>query len=361
MKALRLYAGPGARRHLSREGLSAHDVRVITAAAGGPKGLILGPLDRFIFGEWLAGSEQTVDLVGASIGAWRMATACLNDPVPSLVRLEHDYIHQDYQPLPGQSRPTAQQISQSFAHGLTSHYGGRLNEMLSHPRYRLHVMTTRGRGILHREGRWRTPLGYAGAYITNLVQRRAMGAWLERVVFSRAVHGEPGRLPFRTDDYPSRQLMLTGENFMAAVQASCSIPFVMTAVHDIPGAPTGAYWDGGISDYHLHLDTRDVQGLVLYPHFQPNVVPGWLDKALRWRHGVSPFLDRVLLLAPSPEWVAHLPNAKLPDRTDFVRYAQDFNERVRVWKAATSAAQQLADEFAAWLAKPDSLQVEPLP
>jgi hypothetical protein len=29
---------------------------------------------------------------------------------------------------------------------------------------------------------------------------------------------------------------------------------VLQAVHDIPGAPPGAYWDGGITDYHLHLD-----------------------------------------------------------------------------------------------------------
>ena len=36
--------------------------------------------------------------------------------------------------------------------------------------------------------------------------------------------------------------------------ASCSIPFWLDAVHDIPGAPRGAYWDGGITDYHLHLD-----------------------------------------------------------------------------------------------------------
>ena len=361
LKALRLYAGPEALRHLSRDGLSAHDVRVIMAAAGGPKGLILGPLDRFVFGEWLTGSTQPVDLVGASIGAWRMATGCLVDPLSSLERLERDYIHQDYQPLPGQRRPSAEQISQAFAQGLTSLYGGRIEEVLSHPRYRLHVMTTRGRGVLHREGRWRTPLGYAGAYLTNLVQRRALGAWLERVVFSTSVQGEICRLPFSTNDYRSRQCPLTAANFMAAVQASCSIPFVLQAVHDIPGAPTGAYWDGGISDYHLHLETREVQGLVLFPHFQPHVVPGWLDKALRWRHAATPFLDRVVLLAPSPEWIASLPNGKLPDRSDFTRYAHDVPARVRVWSTATRAAQQLADEWAAWLDNPDIKQVLPLP
>jgi hypothetical protein len=361
MKALRLYAGPVARQHLAREGLSPSDVRVITAAAGGPKGLILGPLDRFVFGQWLPRSDQPVDLVGASIGAWRMVTGCLHDPVNALARLEHDYIHQDYQPEPGQKRPSAQRVSQAFAQGLQHFYGGRIEEVLSHPRFRLHVMTTRGRGVLHREGRWRTPLGYAGAYLTNLVQRRALGSWLQRVVFSSPVGGVVPNLPFDANDYPTQQVALTAENFMAAVQASCSIPFVMQAVHDIAGAPGGAYWDGGISDYHLHLDTRRSHGLVLYPHFQPWVVPGWLDKAWRWRHGATPFLDRVLVLAPSPEWIASLPNGKLPDRTDFVRYADDFPARVRVWTQATSAAQQLADEFEAWLDKPDPAQVDALP
>ena len=77
MPALRIYAGPKARRHIEQQGLQPQDVGVVPGAAGGPKGLILGPLDRFIFGEWLAQSSQPVHLVGASIGAWRMATPAL--------------------------------------------------------------------------------------------------------------------------------------------------------------------------------------------------------------------------------------------------------------------------------------------
>ena len=50
MKALRIHAGPLARRHIEANGLKPQDVRVIPGAAGGPKGLILGPIDRFLFG-----------------------------------------------------------------------------------------------------------------------------------------------------------------------------------------------------------------------------------------------------------------------------------------------------------------------
>jgi hypothetical protein len=200
MKALKLFAGPKAFEHIQRNGLRAEHICVIPGAAGGPKGLILGPLDRFIFGEWLPQSDQSVDLVGASIGAWRMATACLKDSVQSLKKLEHDYIHQHYDVKPGQKRPSAKQVSDAFGASLQSFYGGRMEEVLNHPRYRLHVVTSHGKHLLNREHRVWTPLGYAVAFLTNLVNRPAMGVWLERIVFS-ALHA---KLPFSTQDFKTQ-------------------------------------------------------------------------------------------------------------------------------------------------------------
>jgi len=350
LKALQIYAGPKALAHLETHGLKPEHIDVIPAAAGGPKGLILGSLDRFLFGEWLPQSSQPIDLVGASIGAWRMATACMDQPVKGFDRLLHDYIHQDYKVPKGQKRPTAQQVSQEFRQTLEVFYGGHISEVLNHPRYRLHVMTSRGKHILHREHPVLTPLGYAGAYLCNAMHRKAMGAWLERVVFSSR-----GALPFHASDFATQHLRLNERNFMAALQASCAIPFILQAVHEIPDAPPGAYWDGGITDYHLHLNYNGLakSPLVLYPHFQQAVVPGWLDKALKWRHRSTPFLDNTIVLAPNPEWVNTLPNGKLPDRSDFVSYASDFEGRVRVWNEAVSASEQLAQEFAAWLLQPN--------
>ncbi len=350
LQALHIYAGPKALAHLHQNGLAPHHVNVIPAAAGGPKGLILGALDRFLFGEWLPRSQQPIDLVGASIGAWRMATACLNQPVQAFERLEHDYIHQHYEVPAGQKRPSAQQVSDEFGHSLQAFYGGRVEEVLNHPRYRLHVVTSRGRGLLAREHALLTPLGYAAAFALNAAHRPWMGAMLERVVFS----AQAAALPFESQDFATQRMTLNQRNFMQALQASCSIPFVLKAIHDIADAPHGAYWDGGITDYHLHLN---YQGLVLYPHFQQAVVPGWLDKALTWRHSASPFLDNTIVLAPNPEWVKTLPNGKLPDRTDFTTYGNDLSARVAVWQKATRASEQLADELAQWLDKPDMARV----
>lgn len=362
--ALRLYAGPRARAHIAQHGLSPQDIGVVPGAAGGPKGLVLGPLDQFIFGHWLTASTQPVDLVGASIGAWRLATACLSDTVAAFEQLSHDYIHQRYDIPPGRRSPTADHVSERFGEGLRGFYGGRVQEVLGHARYRLHVLVARGRHVLRREHPVGTPLGYLGAFLSNAIHRKALGAWLERVVFSA---GE-GALPFSTHDYPTRRVALTADNFFQAVQASCSIPFALRAVTGIPGALSGAHWDGGLTDYHLHLDYRTAAaagsgqgaGLVLYPHFQKAVVPGWLDKGLRWRHKSTPFLDGMLVLAPDPAWVARLPNGKLPDRTDFTRYGTDVAARARTWTAAVADSRQLAEEFAQWLERPDPGRIEAL-
>jgi hypothetical protein len=365
MRALRLYAGPRALEHLRDRGLRPADVGVIPAAAGGPKGLILGPVDRLLFGQWLAQSQQNIHLVGASIGAWRMGTACLPDTVSSLERLEHDYIHQQVAAPQGQRRPSAQQISEQFALNLQTFYGGRIESLLQHPRWRLHIVAARGRRLLSSDGRWRTPLGYLGAFAANAVRRPALGEWLERVVFSGpdAQAGTVTELPFATHDLRTRQVPMGTHNFMQALQASCSIPFVLRPVQDIPGAPRGTYWDGGITDYHLHLHYlhRADSPIVLYPHFQQAVVPGWLDKAWKGRHRSSPALDHMLVIAPDPQWVRRcLPLGKLPDRSDFARYGQDLGARVKAWGDAVRAAAQLAEELGEWLAKPDLRRVEPL-
>jgi hypothetical protein len=363
MNALRIYAGPIAQQHIAQHGLLPQHIHTIPGAAGGPKGLVLGPLDRFIFGQWLPQSAQHVHLVGASIGAWRMATACLNESVAGFERLEYDYIRQHYELASGQKRPTARHVSERFGESLQSFYGGRVAQVLDHTRFHLHIITSRGRHVLAREQALRTPLGYLGAFMSNAVRRKAMGAWLERVVFSSPRADGMAQLPFGVADYRTRQVRLSAANFFPALQASCSIPFVLQAVHNIPGAPPGAYWDGGLTDYHLHLNytaPNDAPGIVLYPHFQQAVVPGWLDKGLKWRHKATGFLDRMVVLAPNPEWVKKLPNGKLPDRTDFTYYGTDLAARVKAWSAAVSASHELAEEFALWLREPDVGQIQHL-
>jgi hypothetical protein len=354
-QVLQLWAGPRARRVLRDRGLRAADVRVIAGAAGGPKGLVLNPLDRFVFGHWLRGQTQPVHLLGASVGAWRMACACRADAEGALRALAEDYIAQRYPRAPGRA-PTARDVSAAFAATLQRGFGGCEAEVLSHPTRRLHVFTSRGKGLLARQGRWRTPLGYMGALAANTVHRRAMGWLLDRVVFSDARDA----LPLALQGYPTHHVPLHAGNLAAAILASCSIPFWLDAVHDIAGAPPGAYWDGGIVDYHLHLNYASVtDGVVLVPHFQGTLVPGWLDKPFKRRHRASRLLDNVVVVAPHPDWVSTLPRGKLPDRSDFKAYGEDEAARMQAWGIALAESARLADVFEQWVLR-DSLQAEPL-
>lgn len=355
--ALRIQAGPTARRLLRERGLLAADVRVIPAAAGGPKGLVLNGLDRFLFGHWLRDVAQPVHLVGASIGAWRMASACLQDADTGLQAMAEAYVTQHYPHAPGRP-PRAADVSAIFGDILRQHLQAHGGQLLSHPTRRLHVVASRGRHVLAREGRLRTPIGYAGAALCNAVHRAGLGLWLERVVL-----GDPrDPLPLPLDDLPTRHVPLNANNLTQAVLASCSIPFWLEAVREIEGAPAGAYWDGGITDYHLHWNYGALMdGLALYPHFQTQVVPGWLDKGLRRRHRATAFLDRLVLLSPDPAWVAaRLPGGRLPDRNDFKTFADDPAGRQRAWRRAIAESRQLADEFANLVGRAGAWDVEPL-
>lgn len=305
---------------------------------------MLNPLDRLIFGNWLAGSTHPVHLLGASIGSWRMATACLDDPAAAFAQMADDYIHQHYDHAPGKA-PKASHVGEVFGAKLAERFGGREAQVLAHPRYRLHVFTSRGRHLLGREGRLRTPLGYLGAFATNAVSRKAMGGWLERVIFSDA--REP--LPLHLHDFRTHVVPLRADNLQPSLLASCSIPFWLQAVHDIPGGPRGAYWDGGITDYHLHLNYASMDtGLVLYPHFQKTVIPGWLDKALRHRHVARPSTwttSSCSLRRARPG----SPACRAPSCPTAATSSASATTSRRAWRQQSTAvreSERLADEFA---------------
>jgi hypothetical protein len=364
MHALSVHAGPRALEALREHGLQPQHVRAIPAAAGGPKGLVLNALDQFIFGEWLDRASAPVHLLGASIGAWRMAAACLNDPAKALAQMAEDYIHQDYEHAPGKP-PTPRHVSDVFGANLVARFADRTHELLTNPRFRLHVFTSRGRHLLRRHGQAlssiSTPLGYAGSFAANALSRRAMGGWWERVIFSDPREA----MPIHLHDYRTHTAELSARNLPLSILASCSIPYWLDPVHNIPGGPPGAYWDGGITDYHLHLNYASMPdgpepALVLYPHFQQTVIPGWLDKFFKHRHRATAALSNVIVVSPNPEWIATLPNGKLPDRADFKLFGDDVAGRVAAWSRALKESQRLRDEFAAWADGRVNIEVKPL-
>lgn len=327
---------------------------MVPGAAGGPKALGILGLDRAIFGEWLPAKPRTRHLVGSSIGAWRFAAACCTNSGPVFDAFARGYSEQRYS-----MKPSAREVSASARELLRQLFEGREDEILSNAGYRLHILAVRGRGPLARESRYRTPLGFGMAAMANALGRRHLARFIERTVF----HDPRERPPFlgeRFDAFHTHAVPLARANLAAALVASASIPLVLEGVCGIADAPEGTYWDGGIIDYHLHLPYPRADGLVLYPHFTDRIVPGWLDKPMPWRQARGEWLENVVLVAPSREYLATLPNAKLPDRNDFKRYANEYDRRVRDWRSAIGESERLGDAFLEFAARPDPALVRPL-
>lgn len=338
--SLSLLAGPDALRIVRERGLRAEDVDVVPGASGGPKWLVLGGLDRFLFGELLqAPRSRPLHLIGSSIGSWRLACLAQRDPVAALARGHEAYIEQRYDRKPTAAEATA--VSARVLDALLGPAG--TDEILAHPWARLHVVTAACRGPLASERPAVQMAALAAAAAGNALSRRTLAWQLRRVVFHTAGDDSPFRA---LADLPTTHLALTRENLKPALLASGSIPLVLSGVA-VPGAE-GVHRDGGVVDYHLDLDFGPGEGLVLYPHFFPHVVPGWFDKALRWRRARPANFRRALLLAPSPAFVARLPGGKIPDRDDFYRLATD--ERIRVWRHVLAESERLADELREHLA-----------
>jgi len=332
---LSLLAGPDALRWIRERGLRGDDVDVVPGASGGPKWLVLAGLDRVLFGGLFQGRSRPLHLIGSSIGSWRLSCLAQADPVAALDRFETAYVEQRYPPRPPPSLVSA--TSDRILDDVLGKEGA--DQILHHPWARLHVVTALCRGLSAAEHPRIQLLGLALAAMTNLVSRRTLGLHMERVIF----HSAGDTSPFAgLKDLPSVHVPLTRENLRPALLASGSIPMVLSGVR-IPGAKPGVYRDGGIIDYHLDLDFGPGEGLVLYPHFYPYVVPGWFDKSLRWRRGRPINFRRALIIAPSPELIARLPGGKIPDRDDFYRLPDD--ERIRAWRQVLSESRRLGDEF----------------
>jgi hypothetical protein len=331
-----LYAGTEALEVVRRDGLHADSFDVFAGAAGGPKWLVLGELDRFLFGEWLPGRSTPLDLVGASIASWRFAAASTRNPSVAISRFQEAYLEQRYA-----KRVTASDVSRVGTGILASALGpSGVADIIQQTRLRLNVLTVRCRGWLASENRAAQFAGLTIAACGNAMHRNLLAGVMDRVLFTHPASGDTAFPELR--GFGTTRVRLSEQNLIAALCASAAIPLVMAGVRDISGAPRGTYRDGGLLDYHMDLLLSKPGGVTLLPHFSRRVVTGWFDRRLQWRQ--PRHLRRTLLLVPSAEFLARLPGGRIPERGDFYEYADD--SRIRRWRDAILESQRLADDFA---------------
>ncbi len=338
LRALSVYAGSQAAQRLRREGWSADVFDLLLGASGGPKWFVLSQLDRWLFGDFLQRRSRPLSVLGSSIGSWRHACLAQDDPAAAIARLEDGYLHQRYD----SDRPGPAEVSTVSLAILRDVLGADgAARVADNPRFLSHIVTARGRGAAAATSPPLLATGMGAAALGNTVSRKLLKLSFQRVVFHSGSEPAPC---MQLEDFQTCYRALSENNVVAALHASGAIPFVLTGERDIPGAPPGQYWDGGIIDYHFDLGQYTGAGLILYPHFRANLVPGWFDKFLPWRRAALHQEGRLVLLCPSEEFIADLPFGKIPDRNDFARLGSA--ERVRYWETCVERCKALADEFA---------------
>ena len=329
-------AGAGALNSVKTHGFDASTVGTIAGASGGAKWLVLSRLDKAVLTSLVPKLKGPVHLIGTSIGAWRFACYAQSDPLAAIDRFETAYIEQSYSDAPDIHEITAR--SREIIDVVLGQNG--THEVLNHPLFRTHIMAVRSRNMTASENKWILGLGLVTAAILNLLSRKSLGLFFERALFF-----DPRERPpfYDATGFPLQRVALNPDNLADAVVATGSIPLVLSGVADIAGASPGVYRDGGIIDYHHDLPHSAEQKLTLFPHFYGHRVPGWFDKKLRWRRPQAEHVDRTILISPSDDFVARLPNGKIPERQDFLTYSPE--ERVAAWRACVTACDELADEF----------------
>jgi len=290
-----------------------------------------------LFGEFFADRTDPLYTLGSSAGAWRMCCLAMAQPVAAIERLAERYSHETYS-----QQPTITEITDKAREMLQSVLGERgISEIVSNPVFKTHIIADRCKGPGSSQNRALQTMTLGSAALANAISRKSLSFFFQRAVFSTCGPDSPWA---GLQDIDTQQIILTAANLGQAMMASGSIPFVLSGERNIPGAPAGLYWDGGITDYHFDFPSKVGDALVLYPHFSPRVVPGWFDKHLPWRKPTAVNFQNVVLIAPSAEFVSRLPYGKIPDRTDFQKF--DYPSRLQYWQKSLDQSRLIADDFA---------------
>jgi hypothetical protein len=336
---IEIFAGDKAAEIIQEKRLDGDDISAIVGASGGPKFLVLAGIDRILLNTWFKKRSDTDTLLflGSSIGAWRGAAFASKEPVKYLDIFTESYQKQFYLTKPSYKDITNEslRIINDFIQESDIDY------ILNKSNVRLNIISAQCTGLSSYDNKAALLLSFVPAIFLNMISRKLLLKIYHRPLF----YDKREIPPFINTFKPANRVTLTNDNFKQALLSSGSIPFVMEGIRDIPGAPPGTYRDGGLTDYHINIDFKINDKIVLFPHFSSRVIPGWLDKQLSWRRPNREFFSNTVLVAPSKKFITGLPMGKIPDRTDFKTFFQRDNERLKYWDEVIKKSQIVGEEF----------------
>ena len=334
VKDIRIIAGPHAYEVIRDGGLSWNDIAVYFGPAVGPRWLIAAGFDLSLLKSGVLGKVRPLLLIGASAGAWRLSTWIQPDAERSYLSLLEAYISAMYTE---KDNPTS--IQQSLLNIIDQAIEtDALPFALKHPRYRLAIITARAKHLTAFSSKVLQGFGFTVCYLLNALSPRFIFSFVERVIFYSG--------PLPPPSNKSICIPLSPSNFKAALLASGAIPLVVEGVRNIFGAPRGTYRDGGLTDYQLNsaLPPHAYNGFSLSFLHQARIIPAWLDKKLN-RYPKREMIEKTVLALPSEDLIARLPEGRVPERDDFIRYMSEPERRIKNWRKAVRLTSHLGEVF----------------
>ncbi len=339
MSQLRIKAGKHIYEIIKDGGFNFDSVSTYFGPAAGPRWLVSSGFDLTLLNNNVLGRTRPVQLIGSSAGAWRFAAWLQPDAASCYQTLMDAYIN-----IKITKADTPATVLEKFIDLINLYLeDDALPFALANKKYRLTVITARGRNLVAAENILLQKTGLIAGYLLNFFSRNNIYRFADRVVF---YHGsKPPAFCFHPQ-FRGSFVSINEINFKYAVMASGAIPLVVAGVHDIYGAPRGVYRDGGLIDYHLtHQFATSENEIVLFFHHQERIIPGWMDKDNLRRVPDPEALSNVLMIFPAQSFVEKMPGEKIPDRTDFITYIDDHQTRIKNWRKAVELAAPLGEEF----------------
>jgi len=332
-----IQAGKKAYQIIKDEGIQKERIRCLLGAAGGPKWLVLYGFDKAIYKHFLQKRKTPVYLIGSSIATWRFAALTQKDGLKGIETFKERYMAQKYSLNPDRQEITAETVA------ILEHYlpDSKVQEILSHPTQRLCIITARSKHLLRYEDKYRLMAGLATAAVTNAISKHAMQLHFDRFVFY-----DKREFPsfIQWNNFSTQYIPLDETNLKKAIQASGAIPLVMKGIEYTYNGSAVMLRDGGLVDYQMDLPLALDDAIALYPHYSDKIIPGWFDKALKYRKPVHT-LEHICMVSPSREAIDSLPYKKIPDRNDFYTFVGNDAERLSFWKKAVTLGEMMAEEF----------------
>lgn len=331
---LEIYAGDTALKTIKENGFTPELFSSFLGASGGPKWFTLFGLDKYMFGEFFKNRQQTLNLIGSSVGAFRIACFSQKDPVAAIERLADNYCNTTYT-----NKAKAEEVSIKAIEMMDAIFGEHgEDEIVNNGYFKAHFIVAKCNGLVACENKLLQGIGLAKSYLKNRISRSLLAGQYERYIFQSINSDLQLNDPY---NIPTTRLGLSTNNIRKALLASGSIPMVMQGIRNVEDSPKGMYRDGGIVDYHFDFEIKNT-GLTLYPHFSSTLKAGWFDKNLS-RKVILKNYDKAVIICPSKKYIQALPHHKIPDRTDFISMQPE--QRITYWQQVMKESEQLAEQF----------------